>query len=269
MKEELIQRLKNEGIWAKKSLGQNFLVDDLALNKIVEAAEVRAGDKILEIGPGLGVLTERLLERGAEVLAVEKDENLAGKLETRFSGKKLRVLAKDILDFDPNKNDLVDYKIVANIPYYITGRILEKFLSGEKKPNSMVILVQEEVANRICDGAGSMSLLSVSVHFYGKPEKVAKIPKESFFPVPGVNSAILKVSDIGIKYPKVDEKKFFLLVKMGFSSRRKTLLNNLKMGSQISSEELSGIIEKIGFNRLTRAQELSTGDWINLFYEIN
>ncbi len=290
-KPQLLQYLKQNDLWAKKSLGQNFLVDRAALDKIVETAELKYTDTVLEIGPGVGTLTEELIGRAGEVIAIEKDDFLAKLLNNKYqisnagSNVKFQIINQDVLEFDIStfrkgslhssakngfgRDDNAVYKLIANIPYYITSKILKKFLSAENKPEIIVLLVQKEVAERICAKPGNLSVLAVSVQYYGQPEIVDIVKRDSFFPAPEVDSAILKISKIKNQKSKTDEEYFFKIVKAGFSARRKTLFNNLKSGTNIPKEKISDIIEKIGFNQNTRAQELSVVDWQNLIIEIN
>jgi len=272
-KDYLIQHLKQHGLWAKKSLGQNFLVDKEVLDKIIEAAELSKNDTVLEIGPGAGALTEELVNNAGKVIAIEKDERLAGALELRIKNSELsdniEIVVGDALDFDTKKPMPNAYKLVANIPYYITSKILEKYLSAENKPEMIVLLVQKEVAERICAKPGNLSLLAISVQYYGEPEIVDIVPKESFFPVPEVDSAIIKIriknKELRIKQ---DEKEFFKVVKAGFRARRKTLFNNLKSGISLNSGQIEGLLDKMNISRNARAQELTIKQWSGLVREI-
>lgn len=292
-KDNLIGYLKKNGLWARKGLSQNFLVDRSALEKIVEAGELTGDDLVIEIGPGTGVLTSELVETAGEVIAIELDSKLVELLNCsivkllgspsnsaiqQFSNKKLKVINADVLKI--NLNELIGdrkYKVMANIPYHITSKILELFLSRNNKPETMVLLVQKEVAERVCARPGAMSTLSVSVQLYGEPEIVGIVKKDSFFPSPKVDSAILKIvchseqseeshKEMGSFASAQDdpEKSFFRLIHIGFASKRKTLVNNLSAGYYISKEEASGIIKKAGLSENARAQELSIEEWKNL-----
>lgn len=297
-KSQLIDYLKQHNLWAKKGLSQNFLVDKNALDKIVEAAELKEDDLVVEIGPGLGTLTQELVSRAGEVVAVEMDEVLATllpemtKLKYQITNKikndqnpnldltleignldlkhRLRVINSDILKL--NLNDIIGtrpYKVVANIPYHITSKILELFLSREQKPELIVLLVQKEVAERVCAKPGQMSVLALSVQLYGKPEIIGIVPKESFFPSPKVDSAILKVDRIQISDNSFNEKEFFRLVHIGFAAKRKTLVNNLMVGYQLERGQVVDILKEIGLKETVRAQELSIGEWKQLAGKIN
>lgn len=256
--------LSREGLWSKKSLGQNFLVDDKVLSEVVKNAKLSNNDEVLEIGPGLGTLTQKLCQKAKKVVAVEKDEKLAKILEKNINScKKLKIINADILRIKAYKLVPKTYKIVANLPYNITSPVLKEFLTAKNKPSLIVVMVQKEVAARICSLPGQMSILSVMVQFYGDPKIVGIIESLSFFPLPKVRSAILKIENIKSKF-KIDEKKFFRCVKIGFASRRKTLLNNLSAGYRIDKKEAKVILEKINLKQTIRAQELSITDWIKL-----
>jgi 16S rRNA (adenine1518-N6/adenine1519-N6)-dimethyltransferase len=257
----------------RKSLGQNFLKSEIALRKIIEAGEVKKDDVILEIGPGRGALTEKLLQAGARVMAVEKDRELFEFLQERFSehikSGSLVLVHGDILDFDFNKYDAKtkSYKIIANIPYNITGAILKKFLGGKPQPERMVLMVQHDVAKRITTPGpsstrrgGKESLLSISVKAYGEPKMIMKVESRYFSPKPKVDSAIIAIKNISrriFEENKIDEEDFWKIVKTGFAHKRKKLsgnLKNLKYGDVAS-------VEKLGNKR---AEDLTLLDWILL-----
>lgn len=221
---------------AKKSLGQNFLKSQEALRMMCTAGKVSKDDTVLEIGPGKGALTQKLLEAGATVFAIEKDRDLISLLEEKFSKeialKKLILINKDILYIDPKDYNLGygSYKIIANIPYNITGAIIKRFLSETSQPNTMVLLVQKEVAERIVARDGKESILSLSVKLYGVPKYMMKVSKRFFSPAPKVDSAIIAITDINkanIKTPKI-EKLFFTILKSAFAHKRKVMRKNLE-----------------------------------------
>lgn len=251
----------------KKSLGQHFLHDEKALKLIVSAADLKTDDKVLEIGPGKGVLTEKLFEKAKGVIAIEKDEALALELQNKFSDTK--IIEGDILECNLPKlieqNDFYNYKVVANIPYYITGKIIRLLFETKYSSSLIVLLVQKEVAERITSTKGKMSILSNSVQYFGTPEIIDYVSKECFDPVPKVDSAILKI------IPKADQKElrknaknFFKTVKIGFSSRRKTLVNNLSSGLKIDKKNIIDTLKTYGVSERTRAQELGVEDWKRL-----
>ena len=265
-RQELIDYLRANQIWAKRTMGQNFLVDEQALAQIVAAADIQSTDTIVEIGPGLGVLTSELSKRAGKVIAIEKDDKFADVLKTQYLNSNVEIVHQDALNFEPNTYGLIaeSYKLVANIPYNITSLIIRKFLEEEDKPEMMILLVQKEVAERIIAEPGDMSLLAVSVQFYAKVEIVAIVPKESFFPTPKVDSAIIKLKVKSQKH-KVQSREFFRIVKFGFAAKRKTLENNLSAGMHIKKDDARDIIKKAGFEAKIRAEDLSVEDWIRLF----
>lgn len=248
----------------KKSLGQNFLTSVPALKKIVDAAEIKSGEKILEVGPGKGNLTELLLKTDASVFAVEKDHRLIPELQNKFSKEieegKLTLIETDILDFDQNSFFNGEYKIVANIPYYITGQLLRKFLSAEKQPKIMVLLLQKEVVTRIIATDKKESLLSLSIKAYGTPKKVGDVNRGSFFPTPNVDSAIISIKNISKNFfDSISEENFFKVINQGFSHKRKKLLNNL---SEIyEKEKVLKIFGEIGLDKNIRAEDLKLEAW--------
>lgn len=222
-------------IYAKKSLGQNFLKSKKALLAMIGAGEISAEDIVLEIGPGQGVLTERILETGAKVIAVEKDDRLIEYLDKKFTiqgeSGQFNLIHGDILEIDLSSLGLVTgkYKLIANIPYYITGLIFRKFLSGDVQPSKLVIMVQKEIADRIVARDEKESLLSLSVKAYGQVKKIMKVEKENFSPKPKVDSAILLVDNISKSFfDEITEEKFFEIIKTGFAHKRKMLIANLK-----------------------------------------
>ncbi len=256
--------LSREGFWSKKSLGQNFLVDERVLSEIIKNAKLNNNDEVLEIGPGLGTLTQKLCRKAKKVITIEKDEKLAEILEKNINDcKNLKIINADILRIKAYELVPKTYKLVANLPYNITSPVLKEFLTNKNKPNLMVLMVQREVAERICSLPGQMSVLSVMVQLYSDPKIVETIEPSSFFPVPKVCSAILKIDNIKPKL-EIDEKKFFRCVKIGFASRRKTLLNNLSAGYRIDKKEAKVILEKINLKQTVRAQELSIDEWIKI-----
>lgn len=262
--------LKKYNFAPNKFLGQNFLVSEEVLGKIIETAGIKEGDNVIEVGPGLGVLTQALLAGGANVVVVEKDRELIPVAEENLKEfKKVKIINDDFLAADLNALAAGfggrSYKIVSNIPYYITSPVLRKILTAEIRPQEIVFLVQREVAERISAKAGDMSVISVFVQFYGTPSVVQIVKPESFWPAPKVESAILKI--ILDKEPALagDElKDFWRLIKIGFSSRRKTLANNLIAGYRAKPADVRDLLKEAGFSEKTRAQELSVENWLRL-----
>ena len=258
-------------IKAKKSLGQNFLKSESAIKEIIEAGEVVENDFVLEIGPGKGDLTKKLLEKGAKILAIEKDQRLIEDLKEKFKQfeDNFEIIEADILDFDIEKIEK-NYKLIANIPYYITGAILRKFLEANNQPILAVLLVQKEVAERIVGQNQSRinpkeNLLSISVKVYSEPKLIKTVKAGSFLPIPKVDSAILKLSNISKKVfeeNNISEEKFFTFVKAGFSHNRKKLSSNLE--KLVDKKEFEKYLIKEKMNPSTRAEDLSLENWIKI-----
>lgn len=269
--DEVRQLLGKFRIRPNDRLGQNFLVNKDALEKILQAAELQAGDKVLEIGAGLGTLTAALAERCQEVIAVEKDKRLIKPLNLVLKKyQNIKVINDDILKIADPVAAFQCSKVVANIPYYLTGEILRRLLSADVKPQLIVLLLQKEVAKRITGQPGEMSIISAAVQFYSQPEIFAVVPAESFWPAPKVDSAIVRIRPYQTTAAESQqgstEKKFFRLVKIGFSARRKTLVNNLSAGLHIPKEEITESLRSVGLNEKIRAQELSVDDWKKIFH---
>ena len=263
---------------AKKSLGQHFLRSKVAIGKIVAAAEIIPGETVLEIGPGRGVLTEALLLAGGRVVAVEKDAELIPELSEKFApeirDKKLALIEGDILDEKIQQKILggrtAKYKVVANIPYYITGALFRLFLEKLRQPTRLVFLVQKEVAEQIVSRNGKEGILSLSIKAFGTPKYVAKVPKESFSPKPKVDSAIIAVTDISRDRLKgVSEAQFFKVVKAGLGAKRKMLLGNLSKSLKLSRAALVQIFEKLEVPLTARGEDLPIEKWLALAREIN
>jgi 16S rRNA (adenine1518-N6/adenine1519-N6)-dimethyltransferase len=311
----------------KKSLGQNFLRDKNILDKIIQAADLKADDFVIEVGPGEGILTEELVKKAGKVVAIEIDDNLASKLDSRLRGNdKVEIVNDDILKINlpeiietrffchsersvaksmnllntttsnirkqiPRLRDDAKgviaplgmtsaYKVIANIPYYITSPIIQLFLETKYPPTEMILMVQREVAERICASPGQMSILAVSVQYYAEPKLLFYVDKKSFYPVPEVDSAVIKITPYAQLKPSPvsstrhplpitgeednETKNFFRIVKAGFSAKRKTLLNNLSNSLHLDRKIAEEAIGKAGLKPSQRAQELSVEDWKKL-----
>lgn len=265
---------------AKKSLGQHFLRSKEALRKIIDAADIKSGETVFEIGPGEGVLTEALLLAGACVVAVETDTRCIQKLEERFADalktKRLLLIYGDIRDkkiqqelFHKKFLGTSSYKLVANIPYYITGMLFRLFLEKLRQPSLLVFLVQKEVAEQIVTRDGKESVLSLAVKVFGVPRYVAKVRRESFSPPPKVDSAIIAVADISrTRLGKLPSEEYFRIVKTGLGSKRKMLLGNLSRGLDIPKEKLAKRFEKLNINEHVRGEDVPVEKWIALAQEI-
>ncbi len=264
--------LKAHGLRADKALGQNFLQDTYALQKIVDVSEILPTDTVLEIGPGLGALTRHLAAAAKQVVAVELDGRLLPALEETIRGfANIQVIHADILDLDPARIIPVpDYLVVANIPYYITSALLRHLLETEPRPRRVVLTVQKEVAERICAKPGDMSLLALSVQVYGEPRVVAKIPARAFHPAPKVDSAVVRIDLFPSPFiPASLLDAFFDLARAGFSQRRKTLRNSLSAGMKKSPAEIEETLRTAGIDPMRRAETLSLEEWRELTARMN
>lgn len=247
-----------------KSLGQHWLKDRAVLSHIADCADIESGDTILEIGPGLGTLTSELLRRAKKVIAVEFDTELARKLPGQFPGKDLEVINQDILGFDLSKLPS-GYKVVANVPYYITSKIVQMLMTAENKPQITVLLVQKEVAERLASNPGDMSILAISAQSYADVYLGDVVRAELFTPPPKVDSqvVVLKTKSTNI-FDRLDEKLFFRVVKAGFSSKRKKLRSSLSGGLNISKSDTERLLQSAGINPNSRAEQLEIADWVRL-----
>lgn len=257
----------NESV-PKKSLGQHWLFDDECLEAMVYGAGVTASDTVLEIGPGLGTLTSKLLDTGAKVVAVEFDHNLAEQLPARVPHKNLTVIEHDILTFDVSQLP-VGYKVAANIPYYLTSNLLRTLCESGNPFSRASLLMQQEVAERIVAGPGQMSLLAVSVQFYCEATLGEHVSAELFTPPPKVDSQILLLNyRENPLFSGVDTTKFFRVVKAGFSAKRKKLRSSLSAGLHISKPQAEELLKSAGINPDLRAQALTLEDWHNLYLAV-
>lgn len=258
--------LKRYNIRPSKKLGQNFLIDKEVLKKIIEVANLSKKDIVLEVGPGIGNLTIELAKRVKKVMAVEKDLNLVKILNSELRIKNIKIIQGDILKI-PNSIFRIQnsYKVVANIPYYLTSPLIRKLLeSVEAKPQQMILMVQKEVAQRVCAKPPDMSLLAVSVQFYAKPEIVSFVSKKSFWPQPKVDSAIIKISNFKLQIANFNTNLFFKVVRAGFSHPRKQLVNNLAKELKINKKRVKNWLLKNEIKPTRRAETLGVEDWIKL-----
>lgn len=266
---EAKSQLHRLGARARKGLGQHFLVDKTVLGKIVSAAELGPRDTVVEVGPGLGILTAELLHKAGRVIAVEVDSRLAAALQKNLSAfLKLAVVNADILEINPadlTSRQTKSYKVVANLPYYIAAPILRHFLEASLKPSLMVVMVQKEVAQSIVAQPGEMSILGISVQLYGKPTIVDYVPAHCFYPQPKVDSAIVRIE----VYPEPavpvkDIAGFFEIVKAGFSTPRKQIRNSLALGLQIAPADAVELLGKAKIAPQRRPETLSLEEWSKL-----
>lgn len=265
------QILEKYGLEAKKSLGQNFLSDENILNRIVAAADLQPGDEILEVGPGLGSLTMTLASRVRRVVAVELDNRLLPILQSQLSAyPQVEIVHGDILKFDPAAYfaQAAAYKVVANVPYYITGGILRHLLTNQCLPQRLVLTVQKEVAERLTAPVGDLSLLAISVLFYGQTEYVTQLPAGAFWPRPNVDSAVIVIDST--KRPVsaqtvTDETLFFEVVRAGFSQKRKQIHKNLLSLGQ-PKEQTQALLASAHIDPQRRAETLTIEEWIQLYH---
>lgn len=271
--EQIRQIRELYGIRPQREKGQNFLINPEIIKKIIAAAEISHSDIILEVGPGLGILTEELVKKAGQVFSIELDKRLFDFLKIKFVGiKNLSLMNADIMNFDPAAYRLrpAAYKIIANPPYNITSHFLKKFLTAGNRPEEMTLLLQKEVAQRICAKPGGMSLLSLSVQLYGWPRLVENVSRKNFWPAPAVDSAILKIAAIRNQKAVdnflggISEKNFWQIARIGFSAKRKQLQNNLAAGLRLANSEVKKLLNQANFDEKIRAQDLSAADWLTL-----
>lgn len=256
----------------KKHFGQNFLVDKNIIDKIIKASDLHQNDVVVEIGSGVGVLTQELAKYVKKVIAVEKDKELSGALADILKDfNNIEIVNKDILKWEIKSLPVAKdgYKVIANPPYYITSPIIQKFLEAGILPKEMILMVQKEVAERITARPPDMSILSVAVQLYAKPKILFKVSKNSFRPSPKIDSAVIKIAEINSPLPKSgEETAFFKLVKMGFSNKRKQLIGNLARGLKVERKMVENVFDNADLSHQVRAQELSVEKWIRLLQEI-
>lgn len=257
------QLLDQHGLDAKKSLGQNFLFDEAILGRIADAAQLSHTDELLEVGAGLGHLTVQLAQRAGRVVAVELDQRLLPILGQNVAGfPQVQLIQNDILAIQPATLFSAAYKVVANVPYYITGAILRHLLTSLPRPALLVMTMQQEVAERLTAPPGHLSLLAVSVLFFGQPEIVLKIKAGAFYPRPEVDSAVVRIKIPAGSLP-VPESLFFRIAKAGFSQKRKQLKNNLGQ-LPFSSSQIEWALQNAGIDGHRRAQTLTLNEWLAL-----
>jgi 16S rRNA (adenine1518-N6/adenine1519-N6)-dimethyltransferase len=268
--------LRRYDIRAKKGLGQNFLVDEKVLDTILDAAGLSPNDTVIEVGPGLGIMTAELAKHAGWVIAIELDNRLADILKETLPCDNIVIINQDVLGAAPGiilqegsprfPETLKPYKVVANLPYYITSPVIRHFLGATVKPERMVVMVQKEVAEAIIAGPGQRSVLSISVQFYGKPEIVAYVPAASFYPQPEVDSALVKI-DVYNRPPVDvdDEDRFFKLVRAGFTAARKQVANSLALGLGLPKEDILKLLVKADIDPARRAETFSLYEWARLW----
>ncbi len=267
--------MRRFGLKARKGLGQHFLVDEEAMEKVITAADLDATDTVIEVGPGLGIMTARLAEKAGWVIAIELDNKLADILRKTLPYDNIVILNEDVLGTDPRAvlqghppdipPALNPYKVVANLPYYITSPVLRHFLEASVKPERMVVMVQKEVAEAITAGPGKRSVLSISVQFYGRPEIVAMVPAASFYPEPEVDSAVVRIDVYPRPLVEVEEEGFFRLVRAGFTASRKQVANSLVQGLKLPKDEVLKLLGEARIDPQRRAETFTLEEWAALW----
>ena len=266
--------MRKYNIAPQKKYGQNFLIDDFALDKIIENADIKKDDLVIEIGPGLGNLTKRLCEKAGQVIAVEIDSNMVKILNTEYSYlKNLIILNEDIMKIDLKQlieqfHEMICVKVVANLPYYITTPIIMKLLEDNVGISLIEVMVQKEVAERLCamPTGREYGAITVAVNYYSKPSYIVTVPSKSFLPAPDVDSAVIMLNVYENPKVKVDKNLFFSIVKAAFSQKRKTLLNSLGNANinGVNKEKLANILTELGIEQNIRAERLSLEDFENI-----
>jgi len=275
---ETKELLRRFNIKALKGLGQHFLVDRSVLRRMASAADLLPSDIVVEIGPGLGILTEELVRSNGKVIAIEVDSKLAFALAERFSHvPKLTIINADVLKLDPVELIMKhasecsypqDYKVVANLPYNIAAPVLRRFLEASLKPSRMVVMVQKEVGQSMVAAPGRMGLLSLSIQLYGKPTIVGYVPARSFYPKPKVNSAIVRIDVHQKTAVEVEDiASFFTVVKAGFSAPRKQLRNSLAQGMRMQAVSVVEHLKRVEIAPERRPQTLSLEEWARVYHE--
>jgi 16S rRNA (adenine1518-N6/adenine1519-N6)-dimethyltransferase len=263
--------LRQFDLRARKGLGQHFLIDGEVLKLITAAAELTPAEVVVEVGPGLGILTRELAQQAGQVIAIELDNKLASLLEQTLAPfKNVTIINEDVLKIKPEallkeQKVRLPYKVVANLPYYITSPVLRHFLEALAKPQMILVMVQKEVAEAIVAKPGEMSLLSVSIQFYGEPRIISPVPAQSFYPAPEVDSAVLRID----LYPRpavaVDEESFFKLVRAGFTAPRKQMANSLAQGLGLPKAEVLPLLGRANIASQRRAETLTLEEWAQLW----
>jgi len=263
------KELQRLDLHAKKGLGQHFLVDERVLKSLISAAGLTPNDTVIEVGPGLGILTRELAKKAGRVIAIEVDTRLASVLkETLAPWPNVAIINADVLESDPGAllAKETPYKVVANLPYYIASAVLRHFLEASIKPRLMVVTVQKEVAQAIAAQPGKMGLLSVGVQFYGKPTIVDYVPARSFYPPPKVGSAIVRIDIYDRPQVAVEDAAiFFRVVRGGFSAPRKQLHNSLAQGLKMSTGDAAALLKEAGISHKRRAETLSLEEWAAIY----
>jgi 16S rRNA (adenine1518-N6/adenine1519-N6)-dimethyltransferase len=262
---EIKKTLREKRITPSKKMGQSFLVEKRPAEKILEAAEISKNDNIIEIGPGLGALTSEIAKKANTVIAIEKDKRLADLLKEKIDSPNIKILKEDILKVQMEDLGFKEYKVISNLPYYISSPVIRKFLEEKNKPELMALMMQKEVAQKIKSRPPFMSILSISVQIYAQIEIKGIVLKKSFWPEPKVDSAIVKIKPKDNYLEKIkDINLFFKIVKAGFSHPRKQILNNFSKVLELNKEDTKKWLEKNHIDPKRRAQTIEIEKWIKI-----
>jgi 16S rRNA (adenine1518-N6/adenine1519-N6)-dimethyltransferase len=266
---ETRKTLRQSGLKARKGLGQHFLTDKSIVDTIISSAELSPTDFVIEVGPGLGILTSELVKKAGQVTAIELDTSLAKQMKQKLSTfPNASIVNADILKVDLSEvlGEKTSYKVVANIPYYITSPILQYFMEAPLKPSLLVVMVQKEVGNAIVAGPGEMTMLAISMQIYSKPKIICYVPSQSFYPQPKVDSAIIRIDMLPTPAVKVaDIRSFLNFVKCGFRSPRKQLRNSLAQGLNRKPTDIVPLLTKANIDPQRRPENLSIQEWERLY----
>lgn len=260
--------LRGFDLWAKRGFGQNFLIEKNVIDSMTE--EVSKEDTVVEIGPGLGVLTKELCKKAKKVIAIEKDPKMVEVLKaTCDEYNNLEVMNKDILKVDLGKH-VKDrkYKVVANLPFYISSPIFRFFLESKTKPTKMTFIVQKEIAEKVTADDGDLNILAISVQIYAKAKVIQEVKSGSFWPAPKVDAAILEIAPLKNSLFEIDTKKFFRIVKAGFRERRKKLVNSLSGGLSIEKRKVEDILKELNIREDIRAERLTMANWRDIYLKL-
>lgn len=271
--EQLQEFLKQYKLTPSKMLGQNFLLDDFVLQDTVDAADIKPGQAILEIGPGIGNLTKYLLEKADHVFSVEKDPRMLPILtELKAKHSNFNFVIDDILQFNflAELEKYESYSVVANIPYYITGKIIRMLVEAKRKPSSLTLLVQKEVGRNLTAAVGDLNLLALSVQLEADAKFMFVVPARKFYPAPKVDSAVVRIEFLEqARYPDMDRKKLFRVMKSCFAGKRKQIHNTLTNNLKLPATQVKQILAECNIDQTARPQQLSLEDWVNLLTAID
>jgi 16S rRNA (adenine1518-N6/adenine1519-N6)-dimethyltransferase len=261
-KKRIKKLIKEKKLFPLKKWGQNFLTSKIIIKRIVSEAHLKENDQILEIGPGLGILTEELIKKTKKVIAVEKDRRLVVFLREKFKTvNNLEIIEGDILKITNQLGFKNNYKVIANLPYSISLRVIRKFLQSKNPPSEMILMVQKEVAQRICAQKPKVNLASLMVQFYARAKILFFVSRKYFLPAPKVDGAVIKIFGIKKNSSKINEEIFFKIVRIGFAFPRKTLANNLVYGLKLNKQEVEKVLLENDINPSIRASFLDLEDW--------